>query len=550
MFISDQFIAANFNVLPMDVESNWNNLPKKSKETIIHRLELASQEGSFDSVVEAPWLLLYLPIIFCHDVEDYHWNLWSSKRSAYILAADYWIKGKSRESLLMVFYATFLEESLARGMDVVYCYYHDEPKLDRISKAFHVDHTQERKICASFDVPKMYSYFAYLHRAVVSTTSGRDMTMFLIARLKELPGTSKWIGLISRMKHMPAKVHTSTPPVEKAKPQKLMKLTCLAENSDNRLFDLHVYQDTLFNWVSNVILVSYRIYTHKLLTGSISKVKPQKSFRLPSLVCSRGGKFRIFYTVTSRMKTMNELGIQDGDTVIPIHFGKSGTPYQQSRNNDNKSANDKKPTVKERKSNGKGKRQKKKSKVPSTSKQEQLVNDHIALREAHSKSMEPVLNELRPLLKIRRDKIASYYLQKAPPKVKKPIKAPKKSDTHLMSISSNVPLISGKAGKSVYPVLVGEVNNLYKSSKKKFRSLSSSQTQTITLDLHACSRYKALGVLRKHLPKWIDIAMKGEHPFVIPVDIVCGGGNQILSELVAQFIRDNPQIANRPRGKL
>ena len=449
----------------------------------------------------------------------------------------------------MVFYATFLEESLARGMDVVYCYYHDEPKLDRISKAFHVDHTQERKICASFDVPSMYSYFAFLHRAVVSTTSGRDMTMFLIARLKELPGTSKWIGLISRMKHMPAKVHTSTPPVEGEKPQKLMKLTCLAENSDNRLFDLYVYQDTLFNWVSNVILVSYRIYTHKLLTGSVSKAKPHKSLQCPSLKFIRKNKFKYFYIVTNRTKTMNELGIKDGDIVFPCHMVDVVTS-NQSRNNDNKAANNKKPTVKERKSNGKGKRQKKKSRASTKSKQEQLKVDQITLREAHSKSIEQVLNELRPLLKIRRDKIASYYLQKAPPKVKKSIKAPKKSDTHLlMTISSNVPLISGKAGKSVYPVLVGEVANLYKSSKKKFRSLSSSQTQTITLDLHACSRYKALGVLRKHLPKWIDTAMKGDHPFVIPVDIVCGGGNQILSELVAQFIRDNPQIANRPRGK-
>ena len=202
----------------------------------------------------------------------------------------------------------------------------------------------------------------------------------------------------------------------------------------------------------------------------------------------------------------------------------------------------------------KGKKQKKtrkaKSNASTKSKQEQLVNDQITLREAHSKSMELVLNELRPLLKIRRDKIASYYLQKAPPKVKRSIKTPTKSDTHLMTISSNVPLIGGKAGKSVYPVLVGEVANLYKSSKKKFRSLSTSQNRIITLDLHACSRYKALGVLRKHLPKWIDAAMKGDHPFVIPVDIVCGGGNQVLSELVAQFIRDNPQIANRPRSKL
>ena len=37
-------------------------------------------------------------------------------------------------------------------------------------------------------------------------------------------------------------------------------------------------------------------------------------------------------------------------------------------------------------------------------------------------------------------------------------------------------------------------------------------------------------------------------PFVIAVDIVCGGGNQVLSELVAQFIRDNSQVANRPKG--
>ena len=45
----------------------------------------------------------------------------------------------------------------------------------------------------------------------------------------------------------------------------------------------------------------------------------------------------------------------------------------------------------------------------------------------------------------------------------------------------------------------------------------------------------------------IDIAMKGNHPFVIRVDIVCGRGNQVLSELVASFIRDSPQVANRPK---
>ena len=271
MFISDQFIAANFKYLPMDVESNWNNLPKKSKETILYRSGLASKEGNFDAVVQAPWLLVYLPVIFADDVEDYHWNLWTSKRSAYILAADFWIKGKSRESLLMVYYATFLEECLARGMDFVSCYYRDDPRLERTSKAIHVE--EDRKMRnASFDLPSMYSYFAFLHRAVMSTKTGKDMTEFLVARLKELPGTSKWIGRISRMKHMVAKVHEcDTESLEEAKPQKLMKLTCLAAD-DIRLFDLYVYQDTLFNWVSNVILVlvSYG-HTYKLLTGSMSK---------------------------------------------------------------------------------------------------------------------------------------------------------------------------------------------------------------------------------------------------------------------------------------
>eukprot|EP00571_Detonula_confervacea_P015386 CAMPEP_0172303428 /NCGR_PEP_ID=MMETSP1058-20130122/4961_1 /TAXON_ID=83371 /ORGANISM="Detonula confervacea, Strain CCMP 353" /LENGTH=70 /DNA_ID=CAMNT_0013014235 /DNA_START=944 /DNA_END=1156 /DNA_ORIENTATION=+ len=68
------------------------------------------------------------------------------------------------------------------------------------------------------------------------------------------------------------------------------------------------------------------------------------------------------------------------------------------------------------------------------------------------------------------------------------------------------------------------------------------------MDLHGFSRYKALDMLRKGLREWVNEAMKGEYPFVVAVNIICGGGNQVLSELVAQFIRDNPQFANRPKG--
>lgn len=42
--------------------------------------------------------------------------------------------------------------------------------------------------------------------------------------------------------------------------------------------------------------------------------------------------------------------------------------------------------------------------------------------------------------------------------------------------------------------------------------------------------------------------MMGEHPFVVKVDVVCGYGNQVLSECVAQWIRRNKQVANRPKS--
>ena len=42
--------------------------------------------------------------------------------------------------------------------------------------------------------------------------------------------------------------------------------------------------------------------------------------------------------------------------------------------------------------------------------------------------------------------------------------------------------------------------------------------------------------------------MKGDHPFVIQLNIVCGGGSQVVSEVVKVWIRDSKQIANGPKG--
>ncbi len=44
--------------------------------------------------------------------------------------------------------------------------------------------------------------------------------------------------------------------------------------------------------------------------------------------------------------------------------------------------------------------------------------------------------------------------------------------------------------------------------------------------------------------------MKGEYPWVIPVDIICGGGNQSLREVVAAWIKRENQVGKRPKNYL
>ena len=58
---------------------------------------------------------------------------------------------------------------------------------------------------------------------------------------------------------------------------------------------------------------------------------------------------------------------------------------------------------------------------------------------------------------------------------------------------------------------------------------------------------EALEKINTSLSEWIDVAMTGEAPWVIHVDIICGGGNQVLSETVAQWINGNPKVPNRPK---
>ncbi|KAL7541671.1 hypothetical protein ACHAXR_011111, partial [Thalassiosira sp. AJA248-18] len=101
--------------------------------------------------------------------------------------------------------------------------------------------------------------------------------------------------------------------------------------------------------------------------------------------------------------------------------------------------------------------------------------------------------------------------------------------------------LCGNAGKIAYPILVGEVSNLYKTSKALTRP-------TVTVDLHGHSKDEALDTLDESLTAWVDTAMRGEYPWVISVDIICGGGSQILSGAVKLWIRSSRKVANRPKN--
>ena len=251
---------------------------------------------------------------------------------------------------------------------------------------------------------------------------------------------------------------------------------------------------------------------------------------------------------------IREIGVKEGDHIRLI-LKKNEIDINEERlvKDDEVTSSTSRPAShqKEKKKNN-GKKRKgmsnRKREAPSvpSPKQEPTVEQ---LKEAHSKMMEDVLYQMRPKLNKIRKGLDSLTLELQVPKQRKAShearSACKENDCNFVD---RVSTTGGKAGKTAYPILVGQLTNLYISSKKgRTARLSLSK---VSLDLHGLSKKKALEKLNKSLPQWVDIAMKGAHPFVIPVDIVCGGGSQELSEVVATWIRSEKQVANRPKGYL
>ena len=238
---------------------------------------------------------------------------------------------------------------------------------------------------------------------------------------------------------------------------------------------------------------------------------------------------------SSGKKTLLALGIRDGDFV---EFGGVCRPDEDSGRGSSKKAIKATPRPNKRRGNTKGPKKKASPPRPRALSDETLAARH---KQKHSRSMNPVLEELSPILKKIRGRLHNLAMKKTAPKVKRP----SVNATDKMRVAPLLQFVGEsngkKAGKTVYPILVGEVSNLYKTSKLPHK-------QFATIDLHAYTKDQALEKLEASLPLWMEAAMRRSYPWVVGVDIVCGGGSQILSEAVKGWIRDRPQVANRPKG--
>ncbi|KAL7506915.1 hypothetical protein ACHAXN_004143 [Cyclotella atomus] len=160
---------------------------------------------------------------------------------------------------------------------------------------------------------------------------------------------------------------------------------------------------------------------------------------------------------------------------------------------------------------------------------------------AHSQVLSKLFEEAEPQFKVIRQQLNNLTMERTLPKTKSLERKASSSTQQQLVFNPNTEGLAGKAGKTSYVIHVGEVNNLYKSSKKSRAQVLQPQM----IDLHGYTQHEALQKLDESLPIWEKYAMEGSYPFVAPVVIICGGGNQILSETVSYWIKEN-NVSNAP----
>ena len=452
----------------------------------------------------------------------YDWNMPRSIDAAFVIAGDLYLGGNFHQSCKMIFFASILREIISDCQEIFYV-----AKIVRSSK-----------ISEILNLDSYTSRLVHIHHVAANTRTTKLLGDFLS---EVYPRSEKiWRRKLSGSAFPTADslpLFNSSVQVLK---RKLITLFCDFGSDNYR--EVQVYEDS-------TLLGLFKVWTLYLLDTDIQSdvsLTMRTNLILPPL--ERLIKFKRFVRVndaaeyhlfTSADRSLKELGIKEGDTIACQFKEYNGGASElgdsepvSHKSNERTSRN----VTKQRHSKKKRKPKTSSNRSPAY---QQPSNQHV--KEAHSKKMERVLHELRPQLQPIRRKLDSLTLQRQLPK-QKGMAISRNDQENIDNFTNSLTTSGTKAGKTVYLILVGLESNLYSSSKV------SRERKAISLDLHGLTKKGALSTLKENLPRWVDTAMKGEHPWVIPVNVICGGGSQELSEVVAAWIRREKQVANRPKS--
>eukprot|EP00584_Thalassiosira_punctigera_P025299 CAMPEP_0172576730 /NCGR_PEP_ID=MMETSP1067-20121228/137872_1 /TAXON_ID=265564 ORGANISM="Thalassiosira punctigera, Strain Tpunct2005C2" /NCGR_SAMPLE_ID=MMETSP1067 /ASSEMBLY_ACC=CAM_ASM_000444 /LENGTH=310 /DNA_ID=CAMNT_0013369407 /DNA_START=1068 /DNA_END=1997 /DNA_ORIENTATION=- len=232
----------------------------------------------------------------------------------------------------------------------------------------------------------------------------------------------------------------------------------------------------------------------------------KRGVSLRSLLFSYNGK--TLFLSSAGKRTPDELIMKDQDVITVCDTNDLAQKMSSSSATKEKKAVPKQHT-KNHKYSGKGKEDKGR-KMHVERKDVLELKNH---RAHHSTKLSKLHEEIQPRLKEIRTRLNALDLKRQAPKKKSKHKGSKEGKRKTASrICVPDSGLGGKAGKSQFIVQVGEVHNLYKTTKLQRRNWHNAST----LDLHGCTRDEALDRLDKSLQAWVDAAMRGSYPFVIP----------------------------------
>ena len=242
-------------------------------------------------------------------------------------------------------------------------------------------------------------------------------------------------------------------------------------------------------------------------------------------------------------RTAKDLNMKDMDEISVTYIQDSTSEVTP---NSAKPAS--KQSSKSKKRHASKKAQRKKTGKPTKSPTQSNEAEEKA-KEDHSIALSRIFEEAEPAFKAIRQKLNNLALERKSPKLRRSSTDKNRETSPTSAVfNPNTFGLGGKAGKTSYTVNVGQIENLYISSKRNSICCKTSPKRDF-IDLHGCTRDQALQRLDAALTDWVKTAMEGEYPWVMPVDIICGGGSQILSETVEGWIKDKKNVANAPKSQ-